>query len=69
MRENTYQEMKKRKWEKEIGHFSLETYSNTTWEVEEQGSFLDFNIEVYIHHSTAQTGARQYTGQVAAPRH
>ena len=25
------------------------------WEVEEQGSFLDFNIKVYIHYSTAQT--------------
>ena len=46
----------KRKWEKEIVNFSLEIYSNATWEVGEQGSFLDFNIKVYIHYSTAQTG-------------
>ena len=46
----------KKKWEKEIVHFSLEIYSNTTWEVGEQGSFLDFLIRVYIHYSTAQTG-------------
>ena len=46
----------KRRWEKEIVNFSWEIYSNTTWEVEEQGSFLDFNIKVYIHYSTAQTG-------------
>ena len=26
---------RKRKWEKEIVHFSLEIYSNTTWEVGE----------------------------------
>ena len=45
----------KRKWEKEIVYFSLEIYSNTTWEVGEQGSFLDFNVKVYIHYSTAQT--------------
>ena len=42
--------------EKEIVHFSLEIYSNATWEVGEYGSFLDFNIKVYIHYSTAQTG-------------
>ena len=47
----------KRKWEKEFVNFSLEIYSNTTWEVGEKGSFLDFNIKVYIHCSTAQTGA------------
>ena len=41
----------------EIVHFGLEIYSNTTWEVGEKGSFLDFNIKVYIHYSTAQTGA------------
>ena len=41
--------------EKEFVKFSLEIYSNTTWEVGEQGSFLDFNIKVYIHYSTAQT--------------
>ena len=51
MRENKYIEM-----EKEIVKFSLEIYSNTTWEVGEYGSFLDFNIKVYIHYSTAQTG-------------
>ena len=26
--------------------FSLEIHSNTTWEVREQGSFLDLNIKV-----------------------
>ena len=52
MRENKYIEM-----EKEIVKFSLEIYSNATWEVGEQGSFLDFNIEVYIHYPAAQTGA------------
>jgi hypothetical protein len=35
----------KKKWEKEIVHFSLEIYSNAAWEVGEQGSFLDFNIK------------------------
>ena len=36
--------------------YQLEIYSNNvTWEVGEQGSFLDFNIKVYIHYSTAQT--------------
>ena len=50
----------KKKWEKEIVHFSLEIYSNTTWEVGEQGSFLDFNIKVHIHNSTAQTEHDKY---------
>ena len=50
----------KKKWEKEIVHFSLVIYSNATWEVGEKGSFLDFNIKVYIHCSTAQRGAFQY---------
>ena len=54
MRENKYIEM-----EKEIVKFSMEIYSNTTWEVGEQGSFLDFNIKVYIHYSTAQTGGKK----------
>ena len=50
MRENKYLEM-----EKEIVKFSLGIYSNTTREVGEQGSFLDFNIKFYyIHYSTAQ---------------
>ena len=43
--------------QKEIVNFSLEIYSNTTWEVGEQGSFLDANIKVYINYSKAQTGA------------
>ena len=34
--------------------------------VGEQGSFLDSNIKVYIHYSTAQRRARQGQGQVTA---
>ena len=52
----------KRKWEKEIVHFGLEIYSNATWDVGEQGSLLDFNIKVYIHYSTAQTGVHPGVG-------
>ena len=39
----------KRKLEKEIVNFSLEIYSNTTWEVGEQGSSLDFNINIKVY--------------------
>ena len=35
---------------------------NSAEVVEEQGSFLDFNIKVYIHYSTAQTRAGTRAG-------
>ena len=41
-------------------------YCNKTWEVGEKGSFLDFNIKVHIHYSTAQTGPDIAANGVAA---
>ena len=58
MNRMTYAREKYLEMEKETLKFSLEIYSNKTWEVGEWGSFLDFNIKVYIHYSTAQTRAR-----------
>ena len=44
-----------------------EIYSNKKWEVEEQGTFLDFNIKVFIHYSAAQTGTRECGARCPSP--
>ena len=62
----------KRKWEKEIVNFSLEIYSNKTWEVGEQGTFLDLKIKMCIFHphcsSNKGLGFQIKPGLTAAPQ-